>query len=717
MAYQSKVTNKYFGTTFAGGGKASVQETELSGLVDALGKVTPQLKEMGNQYIDTQQKNAETELNKLQASGKSLEDIQKIISSGENEQLNSMYATATNDMWTGKTQAAKDWENVIANYDNYDPKSQSAEEFMNEYITADFDNGGKYFSGAYASVWNEKKASFLMADAENRFKARTQEELDSMSTFIKSYAGTENDLTIYDRLKTKIQSDGKPPTNEQINNAVLQAVEQLIETGDYDKAEDFLKTHRGYNGKMEVKSLLDSGNVKAHDYMSQIISGRNAAEVKALKIKTAKDKEDFSNLVYKREHGVDPETGVPLTAEELAQVDKGLKEPRFVLMIGKAKTYIETAPLLFNNPVVFEQAKRELINNVNMFVDGGLTNYDDFSNHLASKNITLSKSERKQMFKFFKGLRDTYNKNIKLLDDPRVEKTIKRVHQNLLQNSTGKKGVEKEQLFDLVSDDIRYRLTDWFLIEGNLPPAEEADPKTKLDYDKRLNEELRSISGDVDKSFNNKMERGALKAYHLYGSYETGLEENVDKYTNAIAEQYKQVLNDDARAKNASTDVEIKRLQSISDNSLIPIDKVILNSELFRQVRNDARNTALPTEQIPVLIQKIMDEYGLADNSGEVLEAKRNLVDRIMSMDIQEVKLPELDVDFMQQLEDFFTGEDVERQKQFATQFTESIEDVLGRTVNLNLVRTLSTPAKEKLAEMFNMDLDTFNKTITKVVK
>ena len=218
-------------------------------------------------------------------------------------------------------------------------------------------------------------------------------------------------------------------------------------------------------------------------------------------------------------------------------------------------------------------------------------------------------------------------------------------------------------------------------------------------------------------SFNNKMERGALKAYHLYGSYETGLEENTDRYTTAIAEQYQQAVNTDARTKNASTNVEIERLQSVSDNSLIPIDKVILNSQLFRQVRDDPRNTGLPTEQIPVLIQKIMDEYGLADNSGEILEAKRNLTDRIMSMDTQEVKLPELDVDFMQQVEDFFTGEDVERQRQFATKFTESIEDVLGRTVNLNLVRTLSTPAKERLAEMFNMDLDTFEKTITKVIK
>ena len=58
MAYESKVTNKYFGTTFAGGGKSSVQETELSGLVKALGNSLPQLQEMGNQYIKTQEQEA-----------------------------------------------------------------------------------------------------------------------------------------------------------------------------------------------------------------------------------------------------------------------------------------------------------------------------------------------------------------------------------------------------------------------------------------------------------------------------------------------------------------------------------------------------------------------------------------------------------------------------------------------------------------------------------
>ena len=714
MAYESKVTNKYFGTTFAGAGRATVQ---TDGLVEALKTVTPKLKEIGSSYIESKQKEAEAELASLQASGKSLEDIQKIITSGENEKLNSMYAAATNDMWIGKTQAAKDWQSVLANQDNYDPKSQSAEEFLNEHVTADFNKSGKYFSGAYASVWNEKKAAFLTQDAQSRFEVRNKEEIDSMSDFIKVYQGTENNISIYDRLKTKINSDGKPPTNSQINTAVLQSAEQLIELGDYDRAESFLKTHRGYNGKMEVKSLLDSGNAKAHDLMKQVINGRNTKAASDLKAKTAKDKQDLSNLLYMKEFGKDPNTDINLNEEQLAEVDKQLQNPRFALMMSKAKSYLEAAPKLFNNPVKIAQVKRDLLNNSNQFVEGQLMDYVDFVGYLSDRNMQLTRSESKELFTYYNELRDRYNKNVKLLDDSRVEKTIKRVHDNLLQNFSGKRKEEREQLYNLVSDDIRYRLTDWFLEKGNLPPAEDADPKVKLDYDKRLIEELRSISTDVDMSFNNKMKRKALQQYFTYGGYETGLEENIDKYTTAIAKQYEQAVNADARSKNAATNVEIERLQSISDNSLIPIDKVILNSELFRQVRNDPRNTALPTEQIPVLIQKIMDEYGLADNSGEILEAKRNLTDRIMSMDTQEVKLPELDVDFMQQVEDFFTGEDVERQRQFATKFTESIEDVLGRTVNLNLVRTLSTPAKERLAEMFNMDLDTFEKTITKVIK
>jgi hypothetical protein len=714
MAYESKVTNKYFGTTFAGAGRATVQ---TDGLVEALKTVTPKLQEMGSTYIERQQKEAEVELASLQASGKSLEDIQKIITSGENDKLNSMYATATNDMWIGKTQAAEDWKSVLANQDNYDPKSQSAEEFLNEHVTADFNKGGKYFSGAYASVWNEKKAAFLTQDAQSRFEVRNKEEIDSMADFIKIYQGTENGVTIAQRLETKLNSDGKPPTPKQINAAILQGTEQLIELGDYDRAESFLKSHRGYNGKMEVKSLLDSGNAKAHDLMKQVINGRNTKAASDLKAKTAKDKSDFSNLIYMKEFEEDFNTKIPLNKEQLAEVDKQLQHPRFALMMSKAKSYIEAAPKLFNNPRKIADAKRDLVNNSNKFVEGQLMDYGDFVTYLSNRNMQLTRSESKELFTYYNELRDRYNTNVKLLDDPRVEKAIKRVHQNILQNVTGKNKPKKEQLFDLVSDDIRYRLTDWFLEKGNLPPAEDADPKVKLEYNKELMDELKEISADVDKSFNNKIERGALKAYQTYGTYETGLEENMDRYTTAIAEQYKQAVDADARSKNADTNIEIEKLQSISDNSLIPIYDVILQSNLFKQVRKDVRNTELPTEQVPVLIQKIMDEYGLADNSGEILEAKRNLTDRIMSMDTQEVKLPELDVDFMQQIEDFFTGEDVERQRQFATKFTESIEDVLGRTVNLPLVRSLDTPAKERLAEMFNMDLDTFEKTITKVIK
>lgn len=264
MAYESKVTNKYFGTTFAGGGKASVQETELSGLVKALGNSLPQLQEMGNQYIKTQEQEAATEITKLNAQGKSTEEIKKIIDSGENEALSSMYATATNNLWLGKLQAAEDIRTATSQLADYNPDEQTMDEFLADRIGTDFSNTDKYYAGGYASVFNEKKAQLLSKDAEERYKRASTKKVTDLSNFIRTFEGTtEEGISFHQR----IPRDGTY-TNTQINDATVQAAEWYLAnaetTADIDRAMSYLEADRG-TGKngMKLGSLISAGNQKA----------------------------------------------------------------------------------------------------------------------------------------------------------------------------------------------------------------------------------------------------------------------------------------------------------------------------------------------------------------------------------------------------------------------------------------------------------------------
>lgn len=263
MAYESKVTNKYFGTTFAGGGKASVQETELSGLVKALGNSLPQLQEMGDQYIKTQEQEAATEITKLNAQGKSTEEIKKIIDSGENEALSSMYATATNNLWVGKLTAAEDIRRARENLADYNPDEQTMDEYLSSHVTMDFSVGDKYLAGGYASVFNEEKAKLNSYDAEQRFKVGYTKKVQGLANFIRTFeATTDEGISVFSRI------DNTGYSKQQINEAAIQAAEYQIvnaTTGaEVTAAMGILNADRGLgkNG-MKLGSLISAGNKDA----------------------------------------------------------------------------------------------------------------------------------------------------------------------------------------------------------------------------------------------------------------------------------------------------------------------------------------------------------------------------------------------------------------------------------------------------------------------
>ena len=336
MAYESKVTNKYFGTTFAGAGKASVEQTELGGLVNSLKNVAPQIEQLGTQYIKTKQDEAAVEINKLKAQGMSADSIQKVIDSGSNETLSNMYASATNNVWLGKLKAAEDINLAKQNLANYNPDEQTMDEFLSEFVQTDFTKADKYYTGGYSSIFNEQKAKLLSVDAEERFKVASQKKTQSLGNFMLANDATDEDgVSIF----AKLPQDGTY-SNKQLNDAALFAATTLYSTGrtvdDLDKAIEYLNADRGTgkNGQ-KLGSLLSANNKDATALKNKIENRRYTLMQQSRQLRKYQEEDEVTNI-FKKAMGMEN-----LTAVEIDQFKEELQ------VYGNA-TYIDTLMKIVN---------------------------------------------------------------------------------------------------------------------------------------------------------------------------------------------------------------------------------------------------------------------------------------------------------------------------------------------------------------------------------
>ena len=336
MAYESKVTNKYFGTTFAGAGKASVEQTELGGLVNSLKTLSPQIEQLGTQYIKTKQDEAAVEINKLKAQGMSADSIQKVIDSGSNETLSNMYASATNNVWLGKLKAAEDINLAKQNLANYNPDEQTMDEFLSEFVQTDFTKVDKYYTGGYSSIFNEQKAKLLSVDAEERFKVASQKKTQSLGNFMLANDATDEDgVSIF----AKLPQDGTY-SNKQINDAALFAATTLYSTGrtvdDLDKAIEYLNADRGTgkNGQ-KLGSLLSANNKDATALKNKIENRRYTLMQQSRQLRKYQEEDEVTNI-FKKAMGMEN-----LTAVEIDQFKEELQ------VYGNA-TYIDTLMKIVN---------------------------------------------------------------------------------------------------------------------------------------------------------------------------------------------------------------------------------------------------------------------------------------------------------------------------------------------------------------------------------
>lgn len=242
MAYESKVSRKYFGSTFAGRVQPE-KETQLKQLSKSLASVSPQLANMGTNYALGKKQDAVNELNLLRAQGKSAEEINAIILKGDNTALSNMYSENVVQTHNGRFAAADTINKIIESQESgdYDYTTMNLQDFYSPFITEhQLDNQSTNYQTGFAAVFNNFSANQKIKDAEDKGAFYQQQKLDNVAKLLSPEIIDIKDIHDFQKgLVPTVKSfstslpnvDGKPSqylSNPETNSVLLSVIEKAI---------------------------------------------------------------------------------------------------------------------------------------------------------------------------------------------------------------------------------------------------------------------------------------------------------------------------------------------------------------------------------------------------------------------------------------------------------------------------------------------------------
>ena len=254
MAYESKVTNKYFGTTFAGSGKVTA-DTELGQVVNALQKTfSPAFNQFGSSYIEKKQDEAGKKMQELYAIHG--EDTLKEVQSGKYPELESMYATATKELHLGKFAASDAYLKYKEQKQEYNPDQQDLNSFMSQFVPENIADNGKFFSSGFASTWNSFAATELSADATARADAALKRDMNEHTVIGEAWSKDTN-INFYDHVfgQNGYREKSNTRQNEYARNTVKVMTDKATTLDSITQIENVFYEDRG-----DGRNMLTSGN-------------------------------------------------------------------------------------------------------------------------------------------------------------------------------------------------------------------------------------------------------------------------------------------------------------------------------------------------------------------------------------------------------------------------------------------------------------------------
>jgi len=419
MAYESKVSNKYFGTTFAGTGKVTA-DTELGQVVNALKSTfSPAAQGFGESYIEKKQSEAGVKMQELYA--KHGKDTLKEVMSGKYPELESMYATATKELHLGKFAAAEAYQKFLeAKETDYKPDEQDLDSFMSQFVPENIADNGKFFVGGFSSIWSLHQDKHLIADANERAAAAAQKMQAEYTTVGETWSKS-TDVNFYDY--TFPATSGL--SNKQINETTRTTLEVMIDKAEtltaIDNIFDIIKSDRGDGKSIYTSGIEDDSQIveKAINKRNSLIAGQAAIEKAEKDRNETRYQNDYSALLIggsktvlskeaKELFGITSDT-VDLTKIPVEQINQykkllveNMNQNNYGYLISKLKTLENADDTLRQSGQIDHIQQQASVGKYNKMTDSELLtlvnnyggNNNDYTKLIKNRNDSIERANK-----------------------------------------------------------------------------------------------------------------------------------------------------------------------------------------------------------------------------------------------------------------------------------------------------------------------------------
>ena len=305
MAYKSRVTNKYMGSTFAGRVNPG-RENELTQLARSLDDFTDAVPKGIAAYAGKQIDAAEERLEELRTT-MTPEELNAYILKGEDKILANKWAVSVVDGQLGRFAAADAINNIVAANDQYDYTTGNRREFYKQFLP-DFGSKSSAFKNGFGVHFNDWQSRDLYNDATNKAQFRQDSKIREGVKFLDTvqYEDMDEFYAIAQSLNSQLPStDGEKNyffTNEDINETIIRLAEFTISkpnrtVDDYDKALSYLTGDRGTaaNGT-KLGSLASTAREDVNNLINKIEAEKFTFVTQDYRLQQYKEDEQLRNL-------------------------------------------------------------------------------------------------------------------------------------------------------------------------------------------------------------------------------------------------------------------------------------------------------------------------------------------------------------------------------------------------------------------------------------
>jgi len=690
MAYKSRVTNKYMGSTFAGTVN-SATKSDATDLVNILQKdVNPAISKIMINEVENKKDTAVQELNQLLLT-KDIKTVNKEILQGQHPNLTGKYIDRTVSYHTGKFEAIDAITNIEENRDKYNIEETNLPAFYKNYLPSFADKDGSYALG-FASIFNEFKAKDAVRDASERSKLQKKTRFENISKVLDTKTGSEYHQQANSFIEPLPPEEGKKEMRylnspSEVNEIVLfnldKGIDTASNTSELTRIEDIMRADRGVGqGGNQLGSIFSNKN-----------NPKNAELIKKLNDKFRV----LSNFEEREQNRKEKEEKDMFTSQYFAIDDSTLEgELEKDLLKKEALAKYSELAIVFNNVTknmaetledsgAIRSLRDEIMNGKWTNRDDELrveilkfTNSEDTYKSLMSDQLTAKKYEA-----------SGYQAP---LQSPEYLSTVSDIEELLVTKLTGvQKKYESQKAFfisNLIKQDVGKQYLKWLKSNEKFDKLDAPDVKNA--WFEKETEFLNKVYNDTIKKYDN--------ALWLKASADLINSGNVLTTTGAdLAIEFEESVVSNA-AKNVTKE-QVTSIEQEAERTLTnPVD-AYMESEAFESIINKPEWADVKADGVKrrALATKILTEAGVEIK--DFTDERQQLIDSISS-NIQNFTMPQIET--YTPLGVFKKGDSVLKQQNY---FIDALEQITGVPFNMELYnRVLTEDAKIALAGAFNID-------------